>query len=47
MSLKASHTYEPPRGVLYTARVLSALTVALGAICYLPMRDGSLPVGLL
>lgn len=47
MSLKASHTYEPPRGVLYTARVLSALTVALGAICYLPMRGGSLPVGLL
>ena len=47
MSLKASHTYEPPRGVLYTARVLSALTVALGAICYLPMRDGILPVELL
>ena len=47
MSLNPHHTYEPPRPVLYTARVLSALTVALGAVCFVPMKDGVLPVAIL
>ena len=44
MSLKTNRTYEPSRALLYTARVLSALIIALGAVCYLPMSDGVIPV---
>ena len=44
MSLKSNRTYEPRRGLRYTARVLSGLLIALGAVCYVPMRDGVIPV---
>ncbi len=44
VTFKSNPTYTPPRGVLYAVRVLSALLVALGAVCYLPMRDGVIPV---
>ena len=44
MSLKPNRPYEPRRGVRYTARVLAGLLIALGAVCYVPMRDGVIPV---
>ena len=47
MSLNTNRTYEPSRALLYTARVLSALTVALGAVCFMPVKDGILPVTIL
>ena len=47
MILRSDPTYEPSHALLYTARVLSALTVALGAVCFVPMKDGVLPVTIL
>lgn len=44
MTSKTNQAYAPKRAVLYTARVLSALVIALGAICYVPMRSGAIPV---
>ncbi len=44
MSLKTNRTYEPSRALLYTARILSALIIAMGAVCFVPMKDGILPV---
>ena len=47
MPLKPHRAYEPRRGVLYTLRVLSAAVIALGAVCFLPVKDGALPVEML
>ena len=47
MSFKCNPTYEPSHVLLYAARILSASVIALGAVCFVPMRDGILPVELL
>ncbi len=39
--------HAPHPAVLYTLRVLSALTVTLCALCYLPIREGQVPLAVL
>ena len=47
MSFKANSAYAPPRPVLHVARILSAAVIAFGAVCYIPLRDGLLPMEIL
>ncbi len=47
MTSEAKTTYAPPRALLYAARVFSVLLISLGAVCYVPMREGVLSPGLL
>ena len=44
MTVKSRSPYEPTPAVLYGCRVLSALVIALGAICYIPAREGVVPL---
>ena len=39
--------YQPPAPLLYACRILSAMVIALCAICYIPMKEGSIPTTLL
>ncbi len=45
--MKSESICTPSRGVVYANRALSALVVALGAVCYIPLRDGLAPVAVL
>ena len=40
MSAPSCTAYAPPKAATLAVRILSALAVALGAICYMPIRDG-------
>ena len=47
MTTRTHLTYKPTPAVLYGCRVLTALVIALGAICYIPLQSGRVPVSLL
>ncbi len=47
MKSKPEFAYAPPRGVLYVNRILSALIISVGAVCYVPLRESLLPLAVL
>ena len=47
MSSTVHHTYAPSRGLTVTVRVLSVLTAALCAVCYIPLSRGYVPMAVL
>ena len=47
MSAPSCTAYAPPKAATLAVRILSVLVVALGAICYMPIRDGLIPAEIL
>ena len=47
MTAKSRPVYAPHPVALYGCRVSAALVTALGAVAYIPMKEGILPVSLL
>ena len=43
MTVRSRPPYEPAHIILYGCRVLAALVIALGAVCYLPVKEGAFP----
>ena len=45
--MRVKSAYQPPAPLLYACRILSAMAIALCAICYIPIKEGSIPITLL